>query len=102
MKIKFFLITALLFGISISSADAQYRKRSQNQKHRVGQGIRSGELTKKEAKNLIGERKEIHRQVKLAKADGKITPIERKIIRREQRQQSHSIYRKKHNNRARH
>ena len=101
MKTKFFLITAILFGMGISSVNAQLRKHSQNQKHRIKQGVRSGKLTKKETKNLIEERKQIHRDVKLAKSDGKITPNERKIIRKEQRQQSHVIYRKKHNNRDR-
>ncbi len=101
MKTKFFLIAAILFGMDISSANAQLRKHSQHQKHRIRQGVKSGELTKKETKNLIEERKEIHQDVKLAKSDGKITPNERKIIRKEKRQQSHAIYRKKHNNRDR-
>ena len=101
MKTKFFLIAAILFGMDISSANAQFKKRSQNQKHRIRQGVRSGEITKKETKNLIEERKEIHRDVKLAKADGKITLNERKIIRKEQRKQRQAIYRKKHNKRDR-
>ena len=101
MKAKFFLIASILFLMGISSTNAQHRRHSQNQKHRVKQGIRSGKLTKKETKNLIEERKEIHQNLKLAKSGGKITPIERKIIRKEQRQQSHAIYRKKHNNRDR-
>ena len=101
MKAKFFLIAAILFLMGISSADAQHRRHSQNQKHRIKQGIRSGELTRKETKNLIEERKEIHQDAKLAKSDGKITSNERKIIRKDQRKQSHAIYRKKHNKRDR-
>ena len=47
MKTKFFLIAAILFGMGISSAHAQLRKHSQNQKHRIKQGVRSGELNQK-------------------------------------------------------
>ena len=37
----------------------------------------------------------------LAKADGVVTPTERKEIRKDQRQTSRKIYRKKHNSRVR-
>ncbi len=66
--------------MGISNANAQLRKHSQHQKLRIKQGVKSGELTKKEIKNLIKERKEIHQNVKPAKSDGKIKPGERKIL----------------------
>ncbi len=101
MKTKSFLIAVILFGMSVSNASAQHRKHSHHQKHRIKQGVKSGELKKNETKNLIEERKEIHQDVNLAKSDGKITPGERKIIRKEKRRQSYEIYRKKHNDRDR-
>ncbi|MEO6453856.1 MAG: hypothetical protein ABIN97_07295 [Ginsengibacter sp.] len=101
MKTKFLLIAAILFGMGMSNADAQVKQRSHAQKQRIHQGVKSGELTKAEKKNLIADRKEIHQDVKLAKADGKITAGERKIIKKEQKKESREIYRKKHNNRDR-
>ncbi len=101
MKAKFLLSVVILFTMAASSANAQIKQRSQNQKHRIVKGVKNGELTKAEKKNLIADQKEIHQDVKLAKADGKITAGERRIITREQNQESREIYRKKHNNRDR-
>ncbi len=100
-SVKFLSIAAILFGMSINSADAQVKHRAQNQKHRIKQGVKSGELTKKETKNIIADEKEIRQDVKLAKADGNVTAAEKKIILREQRKASREIYRKKHNSRDR-
>ena len=72
MKTKFLLIALTLFGMGLSSANAQVKQKSHAQKHRIHQGVKSGELTKAETKNLIEDQKEIHQDVKLAKADGKI------------------------------
>jgi hypothetical protein len=101
MKSKFLLIAALVIGASVSSADAQIRHRAQNQHQRIKQGVKSGELTRPEAKNLRGDQKDLHQDIKLAKSDGKITRKERKIIRKEEKKDSREIYRKKHNKRDR-
>lgn len=101
MKTRFLLIASIAFAMGISNADAQIKQHSQHQKQRVKQGIKSGELTKAETQNLIEDRKEIRQDVKLAKADGKVSAGERRIIKKQQKQQSHEIYRKKHNNRNR-
>ncbi len=58
----------------------QVKHRAQNQKHRIKQGVKSGELTKKETKNIIGDEKEIRQYVKLAKADGNVTTTEKKLF----------------------
>jgi hypothetical protein len=102
MKAKFLLIAALVLGVSVSSADAQIRHRTLNQHQRIRQGVKSGELTRLEAKNLREDQKDLRQDVKLAKSDGKITRDERKIIRKEENKDSREIYRKKHNKRERH
>jgi len=71
-------------------------KREQNQKARIKQGVKSGELTKKEARKLGAEQKKIQRDEKKAKADGVVTPEEKAKIRKEQRKASKDIYRQKH------
>ena len=100
MKVKL-LIAGVMFVLSVSSANAQIRHRAVNQKHRIAQGVKSGELTKAETKNLVEDKKEIHHETVLAKSDGKVTAGERRIIRKDQNQESREIYRKKHNARVR-
>lgn len=102
MKLKFFFATLILVAFAATSANAQVRKHAHNQRERIKQGVKSGELTKKEAKNLTQDQKEIHKDIKDAKTDdGKIDKQERKEIRKEQKQESRKIYRKKHNARDR-
>ncbi len=102
MKSKILLALIIALGFGITSASAQVRKHAANQHARIHQGVKSGELTKNEAKNLRGNEKDLHQDIKLAKSDGKISRGERKIIRKEERKDSREIYRKKHNERERH
>ena len=100
MKSKI-IFSAILMALVISNADAQTVKRARVQHQRIKEGVRSGELTRAEAVNLRTDQKEIRQEVKEAKADGVITPEERKEVRQDQRQESRKIFRKKHNNRDR-
>src|SRR5437868_1038422 len=102
MKAKFLIAAALVLGVGVNSADAQIRHRAQNQHGRIRQGVKSGELTRAEAKDLREDQKDLHQDIKLAKSDGKVTPGERRMIRKEENKDSREIYRKKHNRRERH
>jgi uncharacterized protein YoaH (UPF0181 family) len=99
MKTKLFLVIAL--GLGMTTANAQIKHSVENQQDRIHQGVKSGELTRKEAVNLRKQHKNLRQDVKLAKADGKVTKGERKIISKEAKHDSRSIYRKKHNERER-
>lgn len=99
-----FLAAAVLLGAFVTtsvSAQQTVRQKGRHERHRIAQGVKSGELTKAETANLVKGQKEIHQEVKAAKADGVVTRDERKDIKQDQRQQSRKIYRKKHNNRDR-
>jgi hypothetical protein len=100
MKTKVVAV-AVILGAIFNSADAQIKQHAKNQQHRIAQGVRSGELTKRETKNLVADQKNIRREVRSAKADGNVTRAERRDIRRDQRQAKRKIHRKKHNNRDR-
>jgi hypothetical protein len=76
MKTKFLLILVIVFGLGITNTNAQIRHRAQNQHQRIKQGVKSGEFTKAEAKNLRGNEKDIHHDIKDAKSDGKVTLTE--------------------------
>jgi hypothetical protein len=113
MKKLFVLIVTLLFtglsGImfaqelqpSKSTATPKITKKQVRQQARIKQGVKSGELTRREAAKLEKEQAKIQHDKKEAKSDGKVTPEERKKIRHEQNKASRDIYRKKHNVRTR-
>jgi uncharacterized membrane protein YebE (DUF533 family) len=94
-------IVALVLSVSTVNAQNTIRGKAKNERQRIKQGVKSGELTKAEAKNVITDQKEIRQEVKAAKSDGAVTKEERQDIKQDQRQASRKIYRKKHNNRDR-
>ncbi len=82
MKVKV-LAAVLVLGAFFTSASAQtIKEKGKNQRHRIAQGVKSGELTKKETKNLAKDQREIRQDVKQAKADGIVTAAEKKISAR--------------------
>ncbi len=99
MKTKI-LFAAIIMALAVSSAEAQTVVRQRVQHKRIRQGVRSGELTPAEATNLRHGQREIRREKKAARADGVVTPGERREIRKDQRKESRKIFRKKHNNRS--
>jgi hypothetical protein len=93
--------TAALVLVSASAfaqtATPAVKERQENQSARINQGAASGELTKKEATVLRTEQRAIRAEKKTFKADGKVTAAERSQLRRDQKQASKRIYKKKHN-----
>jgi len=76
-------------------------KRAENQQDRIGQGIKSGQLTAGEAAHLENNETKINNEVRNDRAanGGKLTPQERAKVNRQQNRQSRQIYRDKHNGR---
>jgi len=74
-------------------------KRAENQQDRIGQGIKSGQLTAGEAAHLENNEAKINREVRNDRRanGGKLTPQERKQVNRQQNKVSGQIYRDKHN-----
>jgi len=66
------------------------------QRDRIGQGVRSGELTKDEAKQLAGEQRAIRKEERAYKSDGKLTKDERKDLHQDLNAASKDIYEQKH------
>ncbi|MDW8467767.1 MAG: hypothetical protein RML56_00920 [Burkholderiales bacterium] len=71
-------------------------QRQANQQRRIEEGIRSGELTPREAERLQKGQQRIQRMEDRARADGKITPKEAARIERAQDVESRRIWREKH------
>jgi len=99
-KIVSFLVAgAFVIGVSsVSMAGPRginYRERHEQQ--RINQGIRSGELTRREARRLEAGMARIRIDERYARSTGGgISPRERARLDRELNRESHRIYRQKH------
>jgi hypothetical protein len=71
-------------------------KRQAEQQKRIDQGVKSGQLTNREAARLEKGQAKVQRMETKAKADGVVTAKERRQITREQNKQSKRIAREKH------
>lgn len=70
--------------------------REHNQANRIGQGVRSGQLTKDEARGMAKDQRDIRHEVRGYQADGEFTRKERKDVRQDMNEASRDIYREKH------
>ena len=71
--------------------------RQVHQQQRIGQGVRSGELTRPEARRLERNAARIHRSVVRDRIDGGVyTPRERTKAQHRLNKQSRAIHRQKH------
>ena len=93
-------ITAITLAFITSSYAVDTPKidnREAKQEQRIDNGIRSGALTPKEEAKLDAGQAKVQRIEERAKADGTVTPQERKRIHHEQDVQSKRIHNMKHN-----
>lgn len=94
-------IVALLFAALPSAAFAQpatpgVDQRQASQERRIQQGVKSGQLTEREAARLERGQDRVGKMEDQAKADGKVTAKERARLHRAQDRQSAAIYKEKH------
>jgi hypothetical protein len=82
--------------------DPNVNARQQRQHERIVQGVKSGELTRRETGRLREEQRDIRQLEGAYKSDGKLTGAERRDLQHEQNQASHDIYRQKHDEQERH
>src|SRR5215469_6831509 len=82
-------------NVAMDSVDG----RRYNQQGRIAQGVRSGQLTAGETKNLEGREANLNREIHSDRAanGGTLTPQERQQVNRQQNNLSRSIYNDKHN-----
>ena len=75
------------------------QNRKENQQDRIGQGVKSGELTAGETTNLEKKEADVnHEEHDMRKMDdGKLTTADKKTLTQQQNQLSKQIYQDKHN-----
>ncbi len=100
MKIGTKLVAAVLgtaFSMTVlAQGTPQMEKRDANQQKRIEQGVKSGELTRREAARLKAGERKIDRMETRAAADGTVTAKEKARINRAQNAESRAIHRQKH------
>jgi hypothetical protein len=95
------LMIAALPGVALaqdsdSKSTPRIDKRQEMQQKRIEGGVKSGQLTDKEAKRLEKGQKRVQKMEDKAMADGKMTKKERARIEGAQDKQSKNIYRERH------
>lgn len=95
------LVSGILVGATAQAGTPRLDAREANQRQRVAQGVRSGELTRPETRRLVHGQVELRRMEAHAKSDGVVTARERARLHAEANQQSRRIYRQKHDGQTR-
>jgi hypothetical protein len=93
-----FVAALFVLGASVVSMAGPHgiNKREYQEQRRINQGIRSGELTRREAERLEAGMARIRTDERFARADGTVTPRERARLQRELNRESQGIYHQKH------
>ncbi|WP_127131413.1 hypothetical protein [Pseudoflavitalea rhizosphaerae] len=101
MKASIFLSVVMMMVVGVSVSQAQ-PIREKNQKERIYNGVKTGQLTKAEAYRLHKDQKDIrHDRMRYKRNDGRISPRERKHLIHERKMAGRKIYHHKHNGRVR-
>ena len=97
------VIAAALAAISVPALAGTPRldAREHNQRQRIVQGVRSGELTRPEARRMVAGERRLHAHERYAKSDGVVTAGERARLERNADRMSARIYRQKHDPQSR-
>jgi len=97
MRIQLTMIALLIAALpSLAAAQSRIDQRQENQQKRIDAGVKSGQLTDKEAARLQKGQQRIQKMEDKARADGKVTPEERRRIERAQDRESQRIQRETH------
>lgn len=91
------MVAAFSFAASAQSNTPLVDDREKNQKQRIVDGVKDGELGIKETAKLLKQQAEIRKFERKAKADGTVTFGERVRLHRELNQAGNNIKRKKNN-----
>jgi len=91
------LMGGLVLGTSATTYAGPFTQREARQQARIGQGVRSGEITPYEFTYLEREQTAIEAHRRMAWSDGRLNPWEARQLTREQNRDSQDIWRAKHN-----
>ena len=91
-----FAVVSASYADAHRTRDPGVNQRQHNQRERIQQGVKSGELTRRETGRLVEEQRDVRQLERAYKSDGTLTGAERRDLHHEQNQASRDIYRQKH------
>ncbi|MFZ0131535.1 MAG: hypothetical protein WAK95_03260 [Desulfobacterales bacterium] len=94
--------TLLFLSASVASAGDRFQQRQNNQNQRIYQGIRNGQITKREFAHLSHQQRNLERYRNFALRDGRLDRGERRSLNHFQDRAGRSIYNDRHNDANRH
>lgn len=95
------LIAASATMLATSASADQIDRRQAEQERRIQEGVRSGQLTRGEYRQLEAEQARIREMERRAKADGHVDRAERARIEAAQNAANRHIYQEKHDSETR-
>jgi hypothetical protein len=102
---KILLFASLLFlgsgGFLCAQTATSTSARQVEQQSRIKGGVKNKDLTRRETVRLEREQRKIKLEKKAAKADGKITPKEKRFLKKEQNRASRHIAKQKNDKQER-
>ena len=105
MKKMFLTITAAAFllgstgiGFADDPPEGRIKERKENQQRRIGNGIKNGSLTPKEAAHLENKQANLNKEIRTERKanGGNLTNKEKAQVNRQQNRLSKGIYNTKH------
>jgi len=92
----FLALVALPAIAAAGTRDPGVNARQHNQHDRIAQGVRSGSLTRDEARGLFADERSIRQEERKYKSDGMLTRAERKDLHQDLNAASRNTYSEKH------
>jgi hypothetical protein len=98
-KLVFIATLSLTTAALSAQSNQEINQRKENQQDRIAQGVKSGQLTPGETAHLEKQESAINHEEKAMRAqdNGHLTKADRKLINKQQNQESRRIYKDKHN-----
>jgi uncharacterized membrane protein YebE (DUF533 family) len=90
-----------LGATAIAQRTPSVDRREHRQQRRIGHGVRSGSLTRREALRLERQQARTRALEARAKSDGRVTARERARLQRRENRTSRHVYRQKHDRQRR-
>jgi hypothetical protein len=99
---KKLFVLGLVFVLTTLSVSAQsHRATERFRRHRVEQGVRSGQINRFEMRHLRHDQRRLNLAKRRARRDGTVTRFERRRLFAMKRDERHDIFRFRHNSRRR-
>jgi hypothetical protein len=95
---KFLLLSTVVMLLGLSADTFAQGRRYGNDRSRIRSGVRSGQLTRDEARELRERQRQIRQERRVYRSDGTITRAERRDIRSDRRDLGRQIRRERHDN----